>query len=99
LLAVAVLVGLLLPVPAGAGSISQAAAFVTFGLLLAAWGGFRSVRPIRFNYRWKIAEYVAVPLIWMLLVGIFGYWLQTNAAELESIERELRALEQPGVVL
>ena len=83
-------VGLLLPAPEASEMISRLAACVTVGLLLFVWGGFHLIRPVRYNRRWQVGEFLAVPFLWMLFVGVLGYWLYHSVWDLESFERAFR---------
>ncbi len=68
-------VGFLLPVPLGSWESATVDAFVTMALLVFAWGAFHLVRPIRYNRKWQVAGYVAIPLVWICLVAALGCWL------------------------
>lgn len=68
-------VGSALPVPSPYERIQLARGLISAILLVLVWSAFRLVRPERRSRKWKVAEAIAVPLIWALLLAALGLWL------------------------
>jgi len=73
-LAFAAVIGATLPTPAESDAIRFVDAFISTMLLVLVWGGFRLVRPARYRQPWVLAEVIAVPVIWTLLVIALAFW-------------------------
>ena len=67
--------------------------FINFLISIAAalfvWSTFKLVEPFRYSRNWQIAEFIFVPLVWLLLmvaidVGIY-FVIQANWVDLYSI--------------
>jgi hypothetical protein len=50
--------------------------FIAAMLLVFVWGLFGVVRPSRRGQGWLMAQAVGIPLIWLLLVTVFGLWFR-----------------------
>ena len=48
--------------------------FLTVIFIPFTWGAFRLVRPSRYGRAWLIAEFIVVPVLWLLLVIALGIW-------------------------
>lgn len=47
---------------------------ISVSLALLVWCSFLLVRPARYRRKWVIAEWIVVPLVWLLLVLAFHVW-------------------------
>ena len=84
--AFAALVGAWLPTPQAVVHLDGLSSLITAALLVFVWGAFRSVRPVRYTQTWIVAEFVAVPVIWTLLVVALALWFHHLSGVLEEIE-------------
>ena len=75
-LALAAAVGVVIPTPVEGDYVRLIDAFITTMLLIAVWAGFRLVRPVRFARVWVAAEFIAVPVLWTVLVVALSLWFQ-----------------------
>ena len=50
-------------------------AIISVSLALLVWCSFLFVRPARYGRKWVIAEWIVVPLVWLLLVLAFDVWV------------------------
>ena len=83
----AAFVGSIIPSPGPSESFAFVNAAITTSLLLFIWLGFRLLRPIRYDRRWLIGEFIAVPLLWLLLVVALAIWFHhLHGASDEKIE-------------
>lgn len=73
-LAVAGLVGAVLPGPSPFDDNSFLMGCVAAFLLVSVWSCFRLVRPTLYSRKWVSAEFIAVPVVWILLVAALGLW-------------------------
>lgn len=66
--AFAALIGMWIPILGPAEDLQWVNGLAAGALLAFVWGVFRIVRPVRYRRKWVVAEFVAVPIIWVLLV-------------------------------
>ena len=45
------------------------AATIAGALFVFVWGGYNIVRPTRYSSSWKNAQYIAIPIMWGLLLA------------------------------
>jgi len=74
LLLASVVAGMVLPAPAPIKYIDLFAPATTSCLLIFAWGTFQLFRPTGWNRKWRAAEFIVVPLLWLALVVGVGLW-------------------------
>jgi hypothetical protein len=43
---------------------------ISFAIALFVWSTFNLMTPFRYSRNWQIAEFIAVPLIWLLLTVV-----------------------------
>lgn len=48
---------------------------ISVSLALLVWCSFLLVRPARYSRKWVIAEWIVVPLVWLLLVLALNAWV------------------------
>ena len=48
---------------------------ISVSLALLVWCLFLLVRPARYSRKWLIAEWIVVPLVWLLLALAFDVWV------------------------
>lgn len=73
-LAIAALTGAAIPPPTPADEMRLFDGFVTTMLLIFVWGVFHLLRPSRDSRGWSLAQFIAIPLAWALLVGVLAFW-------------------------
>jgi len=66
--------GLMLPIPLSCRWLSPVGALLGAALLVFFWSTFQLIRPVRQTRSWAIAELVAVPLAWLLMMVVLGLW-------------------------
>ncbi|HTI98508.1 MAG TPA: hypothetical protein VL527_06355 [Dongiaceae bacterium] len=97
-LVLAGVMGLFLPLPEPIGWMDDIAPLMTVGLLGFAWAGFRVVRPYPYNRKWVAAELIAVPMVWLLLVGVLFLWLWHLNQDWAEAQRCLEQFNALGVL-
>src|SRR5438477_336503 len=73
-LLLAAVTGLALPTPAPLDHIEIFDAFITTLLIILVWAAFHLVRPAGWSPKWSVAEFIAVPAVWLLLVVALAVW-------------------------
>lgn len=97
-LALAAAIGSALPAPTTEiAGIHFFDAFITVMLLIAVWGAFRLIRPVRFGQRWLIAEVFTVPSVWLILVIALACWLGQLYLQDDRVFELLRPMNMASV--
>lgn len=67
------------------GLLSGIEVLVTTALAVPVWAVFRLVRPDRWSRRWSVAEFVAVPVVWLILAVALAFWFHHINRQMDSL--------------
>jgi hypothetical protein len=67
-------IGWLLPVPIASEGVALVDGLIAAMLLVLIWGVFHLVQPCRPSRRWLVADLIAIPAIWILLIAVLALW-------------------------
>ena len=75
---------LLTPPPSGVDQLPLINCVISLAIALFAWSTFKLIEPLRYSRNWQIAEFIFVPLGWLLLLAAIDagihYVVQSNQA-------------------